>query len=233
MCLRFTLAVSDEKELKQRFDVERIEGGEIKARYNISPTQNIAVVCNDSSNSITFASWGLIPHWAKEEKMGSKLGNARAESVDKKPAFKKPFESKRCLIIADSFYEWKKPAKTPYRIMLKNERLFAFAGIYDDWRKTEEGGGEFNVRTCSIITTEPNALVKEIHDRMPVILKREDEKKYLDASVEEAKGMLAPYPAERMRMYEVSRKVNSSKFDSPDLIEPVKKTKKGTLEEFV
>lgn len=215
MCLRYAFATTDMRLLSERFGLE----GEstLKPRYNISPTQNVPVVFNDSEHSLSEARWGLSASWNPHP-----LFNARAESIDSKPAFRKDFESRRCLMLADSFYEWKHPGKRPFRLFLKDSAPFAFAAIY----AVEEG-----VRTCCMITTSSNELVSQIHNRMPGILEKGREREYMEATGKEAKEMLRPYPAARMDMYEVSSKVNSSRTDSPDLIKP--KSKKETLMGFM
>lgn len=221
MCGRFTL-IQIEK-LPERFEAQIIGDINLKKRYNISPNQPVPIVFQESPNKIEEMIWGLIPHWAKDPKIGNELINARAESLLEKPAFRESFYKRRCLIPADGFYEWKKEGKEkiPYYIKLKNSSLFAFAGLYDIW---ENEKGE-KIKTFTIITTEPNDLLKEIHNRMPVILKREDEKVWInkeEKNIEKLLSLLKPYPAEDMEAYPVSKKVNNPTNDSEDLITPVK-----------
>jgi putative SOS response-associated peptidase YedK len=176
----------------------------------------VPVIFDDDEKILTEAKWGLNAKWSTHP-----LFNARAESIDIKPSFKKDFEERRCLMIADSFYEWT-PKKRPYRVFLKGEAPFAFAAIY-----SQEG----DTRTCAMITTSSNALVSKVHDRMPVILPRSDEFEYLHAEAEDAKEILLPYPADKMDMYEITNLVNNARNDSPDVMKP--KTSKGTLFEYM
>jgi putative SOS response-associated peptidase YedK len=199
--------------LKERLNLKVSE--EPVSRYNIAPTQEVPVIFNDYSDTLAFARWG-IEGWHQHP-----LFNARGESVDEKPIFKKAFESSRCLLAADAFYEWMKPSKRPFRIFLKSEEPFLFAGIF------EEGESQ---RRCCMITCRSNDLVGKIHNRMPVILPAGLENEYLDASVKEAKQMLMPFPAEKMDMYEIGKAINSSKSDSADLI---KKHETKTLQDFM
>ncbi len=227
MCLRYALAMTDSKAIAARFGLKEVP--KLKPRYNIAPTQEVPVVFNDAPDTLSFAKWGMPANWSGAR---HPLFNARAESVDKKSSFRKDFELRRCLMLADSFYEWAHPKKTPYRIFLKNSGVFAFAGIYavpkegDEMKDPEEAPA----RTCCMITTEANNQIARIHNRMPVILDRGTEKDYLKADPGEVKAFLSPYPADEMDMYEVSPKVNSARNDSKDLLE--KKTTKGTLLDY-
>ncbi len=219
MCGRFSFSKPERQLLLNRFGLKKIEI-ELNPRYNIAPSQKVPVIFNSSPDTLSEAQWGLIPFWAKDEKIGYKMINARAETVADKPAYRDPFRKKRCLIIADSFYEWNKKGgrKTPYRIMRKDSGFFAFAGIYDQWK---------DITTCSIITTEPNELLKKIHIRMPVILNKEDEGRWLEKP---DKGLLKPYPAEGMKMYEISSLVNKPENDSEEIMKP---SKQGGLGKFM
>ena len=168
--------------------------------------------------------WGLVPHWAKDSKIGYKMINARAESVAEKPSFREPFKKQRCLVPATGFYEWvvepKDPKrKTPIFIHLKKQELYAFAGLYSIW-----GEGDKLKKTYTIITTEANDYLRKYHDRMPVILSRDEEEKWLDpnADTSELLKLLDPYPADQMEAYEVSTMVNKPVNDSPENIKPVK-----------
>ncbi len=194
-------------------------------RYNIAPTQDvIAVRFNPETRERTLDAlrWGLIPFWAKDPSIGSRLINARAESLAEKPAFRDAFLERRCLIPADGFYEWKKAggAKTPYAIVPR-EGPFAFAGLWERWKdpKSQEA-----VRSCTIVTGEPNRLVAPIHNRMPVILDESAWAVWLgeaDASPAELQALLRPYPAERMRAYPIGTRVNNARSDEPSLIDPL------------
>ncbi|MBN2368685.1 SOS response-associated peptidase [Candidatus Woesearchaeota archaeon] len=224
MCGRFSFSKPEKQLLLNRFGLTEIKI-DLKPRYNIAPSQKVPVIFNTASDILSDAQWGLIPSWAKDDKVGYKMINARAETVAEKPAYRTPFKSKRCLIIADSFYEWNKKGgpKTPYRFMMKNEDFFSFAGIYDEWN---------GITTCSIITTEPNDLMKNIHIRMPVILKKEDEKKWLSVKPDDAKELLKPYPSGEMKMYEISELINKPENDTIDVIKEFKREKNKGLGEF-
>ena len=216
MCGRFTMT-SPWELLRERFGVD-IPEMQYHFRYNAAPGQDQWVIPEETPNQAQLFHWGLVPFWAKDPKIGNRLINARAETVAEKPAFRTPFRKHRCLVLADGFYEWdKKGAKrVPYRVVLKDECPFAFAGICDYWE--DEKGKE--LKSFSIITTDANDLISRIHDRMPVILSPKDEKEWLDPELEITKAveMLHPYPAEEMKMYPVSTLVNSPKNDLPEVI---------------
>jgi len=224
MCGRFTLTATFE-EIIDRFDIQAfIDQENYQPSYNIAPSQAVLAVINDGrSNRMGFLKWGLVPPWAKDPAIGHKMINARAETLAEKPSFRKAFQKKRCLIIADSFYEWKRhedKSKTPMRIKLKSDDLFAMAGVWEAW-KSPEGK---TLYTCSVITTGPNELMKDIHDRMPVILKPDDEKIWLDPSLSDAKDLnklLVPFDQTLMETYEVSSLVNSPKNNSIGLIQKI------------
>lgn len=167
--------------------------------------------------------FGFIPHWSKEKKTGYCMINARAETIAEKPSFKQSFRTKRCLIPADGFYEWQhtENSKLPYRFTLKNDELFAFAGIWDTWIDADNS----ETHSLAIITTFGNVLTLQLHDRMPVILHPKDESAWLDPSITEPKILqpfLVPYPAEEMEMYRVSPIVNSWRNDSPDCLRRIR-----------
>jgi putative SOS response-associated peptidase YedK len=224
MCGRFTLTATIE-EIMDRFEIQAFLDNELYApSYNIAPSQSVLAVINDGKNNrMGFLRWGLIPPWSKDMAIGNKMINARAETITEKPSFRSSFMKKRCLIIADSFYEWRRHEgmrKTPLRIKLKGDDLFAMAGIWEGW-KSPEGKSIFS---CSVITTAPNELMKTIHDRMPVILKQEDEKTWLDpmlSDVSRLNSLLAPYDENLMEAYEVSSQVNSPKNNTIELIRKI------------
>ena len=217
MCGRYSFAVEDQL-IWERFGVS-VRSAIYKARYNCAPSQDLAVVSDEDPAFLSFYRWGLIPFWAKEASIGNKMINARAETILEKPSFRNPFRKQRCLVLSDGFFEWKKSAvKIPYRICLIDGSPFAMAGIWERWKNP---GGEI-IRSFSIITTQANSLVGELHDRMPVILPREKEKQWLDGGPEiELLKLLQPYPAEGMKMYPVSSRVNSPANDGPEILEPV------------
>lgn len=166
MCGRFTL-FTDIEEIKERFDIQGSFDEEYQFSYNIAPSQSVLSVINDGvRNRLGYLRWGLIPFWAKDEKAGYKMINARAETIAEKASFRNAYKKKRCLIVADSFYEWKKTPerKIPMRIKLKNHAPFGMAGLWESW-KSPEG---ISIYSCSVITTVPNELMTSIHDRMPV-----------------------------------------------------------------
>jgi putative SOS response-associated peptidase YedK len=215
MCGRFSL-----------FDIFGLEvlyninlPGCVKPRYNIAPSQEILAIIDDGGCQAVQFKWGLIPFWAKEKAPG--LINARAETVDIKPSFKQSLKSRRCLIPADGFYEWKKEGtgKRPYRINLKNGDVFAFAGLWDTWTSPK---GE-TINSCTIITTSANTMMEPIHSRMPVILPKEAEETWLhaDTGILTLKGLLKPYRSEFMESYEVSTRVNNFRNDIPEVLEPL------------
>ena len=224
MCGRFTL-FAEFNEIIERFAIEAaIEEELYNPSYNIAPSNSVLSVINDGQkNRLGYLKWGLIPPWTKDEKMGFKLINARAETLLDKPSFRDAFKKRRCLIIADSFYEWKQSdhkTKTPMRIKLKNNQLFAMAGLWERW-KSPSGNMLYS---CSVITTAPNELMKEIHDRMPVILTPEDEKVWLNPGTKDLSHLnqlLKPLSEELMEAHEVSQLVNSPKNNSPHLIQPI------------
>jgi putative SOS response-associated peptidase YedK len=219
MCGRFTLTL-DEAELVARFDLKASDAAHTP-RFNIAPTQMAPVVLNESPDRLSVAQWGLIPSWAKDPTIGARMINARAETAQEKPSFRTAFKRRRCLVPADGFYEWRKTegAKVPLYIRLKTGEPFALAGLWEVW-KPPEGDP---VRTFTILTAEPNELLATIHNRMPVILPRENEQAWLDntAGPVELMAMLQPYSSELMEAYEVSKRVNSPRSDEPALIERV------------
>jgi putative SOS response-associated peptidase YedK len=194
-------------------------GRNLRARYNIAPTDDVLAVRLNvaGKREAVDLRWGLIPRWAKDEKIGYSTINARAETVANKPVFRDAFEKRRCLIVADGYYEWEKvgpKAKQPYRFTLKPERLFVFAGLWERWERPGRV-----IESCTIIVTEGNALAKRIHDRMPVILDPADHDRWLDVSA--GAELLRPYPAEKMTCYPVAKGVGNVKNQGPELIEPI------------
>jgi putative SOS response-associated peptidase YedK len=216
MCGRFTLT-ADIASLQQQFDFETSH--EFVPRYNIAPSQQVLSVSLEGDKRLgRMMRWGLIPFWAKDVKIGYQLINARAETVDEKASYKHAFKRRRCLILSDGFYEWQKTdnGKQPYLFILKNNRPFAFAGLYEEWKK-----GNDQITSCTIITTRPNKLTEKVHDRMPVILSEDTYDTGLDPSINDPaylKSFLLPYDADKMESYAVSTMVNSPKNDVVDLL---------------
>jgi len=221
VCGRYSITVPT-TQLAERFDAappSELPG----PRYNAAPTQTLPVLLNTGERQIQLLRWGLIPRWAKDATTGYKMINARSESLTEKPAYRDSFKRRRCLVLADSFYEWQKTGdgKIPMRIMLKSGEPFAFAGLWETWKDPQDPEGEL-LRTFTIITGKPNDVVAPIHDRMPMILLPEDEKVWLDneADTETWSKLLKPYPADLMRAYPISRRINATTNDDPSLIVP-------------
>ncbi|WP_026945084.1 SOS response-associated peptidase [Algoriphagus marincola] len=216
MCGRYSLSKS-KIELEERFQAEMLS--DFKPRYNIAPTQLVPVVTSQSPKGFSFFYWGITPEFGRNKPVSLKLINAKAESVHQKITFKSSFKQRRCIVPADGFYEWKKLGKKtsiPHRFTLREGGLFSFAGIWDEYETVD---GE-NQHTFLILTTQPNELVSEVHDRMPVVLTPETEKKWLNnySSEEELLEILTPFSANEMLSYPVSTLVNSVKNDSQALI---------------
>ena len=218
MCGRYTLTTPAERLAEQfGFDGPSVE---LPPNYNVAPTQGVAAVIEEGGQRrLEVLRWGLIPPWADDPQIGSRMINARSETAPGKPSFRRAFRERRCLIPADGFYEWQRTngAKQPYFIHMEGGGPFAFAGLWESWSK----GGEGEVRTCTILTTEANTLVGEIHDRMPVILAADAYDVWLDPASErdELTALLAPYPEDGMEAYPVSRFVNSPQNNDPRCIE--------------
>lgn len=218
MCGRYTI-FTDAKALEARFQAY-VPPGLLAPRYNAAPAQGLPTILNANSYIITVSSWGFRPEWADWRDVTPVI-NARAETVASKPSFRQAFRSKRCLVLADGFYEWQRTGKSkmPYRIALKTGEPFAFAGI---WSMGRDGQSR-PWSTFAIITTEANSLVAQIHNRMPVILHPEDEATWLnpEATPAQAQACLRPFPAHLLRLTPVSPKVNSPAYNAPDLLQRV------------
>ena len=216
MCGRFTLA-TDLNAVAKAFGVN--PSLQAQPRYNVAPTQEVVSILRNGSAHMEWLQWGLIPSWAKDETIGAKMINARAETLAEKPSFKRLLRSKRCLVVADGFYEWKKEqgGKIPMYITLKDGSPFAFAGLWDLWHSPDGR----DIRTCTLVTTQPNTLVASIHDRMPVILSADARDMWLDTALQDEQALLpllAPYPAEEMTARAVSRLVNNPRSEGAELI---------------
>ncbi len=225
MCGRYTLTVF-QQQLAEEFELHELEG--FQPRYNIAPTQPapiVRVAGETAGRELTMCRWGLIPHWAKDPSIGNRMINARAETATEKPAFRNSMKRQRCLVPCSGFYEWKvldpsakKPAKQPYYIRRRDERVFAFAGLWDRWRSSE---GE-EISSFTILTTEPNELMRDLHDRMPVIIPRGQYGHWLDPETQNAvhvASFLTPYPSDELCAYPVSTRVNNPRFDDPSCIQ--------------
>jgi putative SOS response-associated peptidase YedK len=221
MCGRFTLTV-DPAQL-QDFFTEYDFPSQFAPRFNIAPTQPVLAIPNDGSNRADFFMWGLIPSWAKDPDIGNRLINARGETLAEKPSFRGSYKYKRCLILADGFYEWKAQpgtkVKVPYFIHMKNRQPFAFAGLWDEWHSSDGS----QIRSFTIVTTGPNELMASIHNRMPVILPPDAYAQWIDPAVrtpDSLQALIKPYPAGGMVAYPVSTLVNSPQNDRPECIVP-------------
>jgi putative SOS response-associated peptidase YedK len=223
MCGRFT-QVSDEASLAQRFQAVLVHAPR-GPRYNIAPTDPVAVVVREgAARVLDELRWGLLPAWAKSLKDKPQPFNAKAETLARSRMFQRLLPSQRCLVVADSFFEWRKvaDARVPMRVHLREKGPFAFAGLWDSWRDPANAGAK-PVRSCTIVTVAANALVATIHDRMPAILRPEDEARWLDPALRDPADLarlLAPLAPEAMELYQVSAKVNDARNKGPECIEP-------------
>ncbi|PZT54112.1 SOS response-associated peptidase [Paenibacillus silvae] len=222
MCGRFTIT-DPLDEIMERYMASIADGFEYRPNYNAAPMQYIpTIIAGKEGNKLGALRWGLVPSWAKDDKIGNKMINARAETLAEKPAFKRLISSKRCIIPTNGFYEWQKDGsgKRPMRILMKDDRLFSLAGLYDTW--TDQDGKKLS--TCTIITTEPNSLMEDIHNRMPVILHPDNEAEWLgrdNDDVNSLLGLLKPYEAAKMRVYEVSKEVGSVRNNDVGLLKKI------------
>lgn len=221
MCGRFTIT-SPMEELVDKYMAIVSEGFDYSFNYNVAPMQYIpTIIGRNSGNRLGSLRWGLVPSWASDDRIGSKMINARAETLTEKPAFKRLICSKRCIIPTNGFYEWKKDGahKQPMRILMKDNAVFSLAGLYDTWISSDG----YKLSTCTIITTEPNRLMADIHNRMPVILRPQDESEWLsqESSKESVLQLLKPYAAEEMRAYKVDSAVGNVRNNNEGLIQEV------------
>ena len=221
MCGRFTITL-EAADLQQDLGVAEMPGDWLP-RYNVAPTQAVAAVLDAGTRRGEWLRWGLIPSWAKDPTIGSRLINARSETITEKPSFRSAFTRRRCLILADGFYEWKrqpgqKGPTQPFYFRRADRKPFAFAGLWEIWKPAD---GDF-IRSCTIITCAANAVVSPVHERMPVILSGDMMWKWLEpASPETLVGFLQPYPAQWMAAYPISKAVNDASRESPDLVKRI------------
>jgi putative SOS response-associated peptidase YedK len=221
MCGRFTLKTRPEV-LAEHFELTEVPG--VEPRYNIAPTQAVAVVKmtpETGGRQLSMLRWGLIPSWADDPSIGNRMINARAETVAEKPAYRSAFRLRRCLVPADGFYEWAKAngAKQPHYFQLKDGGPFAFAGLWERWAKGKEP-----IESCTLLTTEANEVVSPVHQRVPVILEPKEYGRWLDPQrrrLEDDSALLRPFPAERMIGYPVGRFVNDPRNEDPRCVERV------------
>jgi putative SOS response-associated peptidase YedK len=222
MCGRYT-QLRSWPELVELYNITRVgPPPNLPARYNVAPTQNVPIVRRPEDaggRELVLARWGLIPFWAKDAKIGTRTINARAETVAEKPSFREAFKRRRCLVVADGFYEWQKRTggqKQPYFISVASEAPFAFAGLWETWNDPEGG----RVESCTIIVTEANEALRPIHDRMPVILRPDGFDPWLDAAPGDARAMLQPFAGD-MTLYPVSTRVNNVRNDDAGCMERI------------
>lgn len=220
MCGRFVLTATPEA-VQQVFNLATLPS-EMEPRYNIAPTQPIAVITNEQPDTLTYFKWGLVPSWSKDALGGAKMLNARSETVAEKPSFRAAFKRRRCIIPADGFYEWQAHGKekTPLFIHFEDREIFGMAGLWEVWHSPE--GGE--LRTCTILTTSANDFMKPIHDRMPVILHKDDYPLWLSPAEEPTpvlQALMRPYSGDNLTAYPVSKAVNRPVIDAPELLERV------------
>jgi len=220
MCGRF--AISHIPGFFSRFMVHGSDI-EIEPRYNIAPTQEVPIIIAHSPNRVVMMRWGLVPFWAKDSRIGSRLINARGETISTSPAFRVSATKRRCLVPATGFYEWKKSGarKIPYYCHLKGDGFFAFAGLYDRWR-TPQGT---DLMSFTIVTTTPNSLVSKLHNRMPVMLLRENEGRWMEPgplAPSDLRRVLVPYPVKEMEAYRVLGAVGNPDNESEDFVKPLR-----------
>lgn len=221
MCGRFTIMV-DAETVQEQLELGGLPPN-WRPRYNVAPTQPVAVVLDAQTRQVEWLRWGLVPAWAKDPEIGSRLINARSETVTEKPSFRSAFARRRCILLADGFYEWqhlegKKGPAVPYYFHLKDRRAFGLAGLWESWNAPD---GSI-LRSCTILTTQANALVAPVHERMPVILSGAEIWRWiLPAEPAEHMGLLRPFSAEAMERTPVSRSVNRPEYDAPDCALPV------------
>jgi putative SOS response-associated peptidase YedK len=220
MCGRYVL-IADPNLIQQEFNLSSLPdfGG---MRYNIAPMQTLPVITNEKPDELSYLRWGLVPSWSKDASGAGKMNNARSETAADKPSFRTPFRRRRCLIPASGFYEWqqREHGKAPMYIHMKDREVFGMAGLWDVWKSPE--GQE--LRTFSVLTTDANEFMQPIHDRMPVILRREDYALWLsdgDVPVSKLQALMKPYDPNVMTAYEVSKAVNRAATDSPECIIPL------------
>ena len=220
MCGRFVLT-TDGDVIQMAFNLTTMPDM-LSPRFNIAPSQPIAVITNEQPDTLTFHKWGLIPSWSKDLAIGNRMINARSETAAEKPSFRAAFRRRRCLIPTDGFFEWHKLAdrKQPMFIHLKDQPVFAFAGLWEVWYSPE--GDE--IRSATILTTEPNDFMATIHNRMPVILPPEDYESWLapdEQKPADLQPLMRPFTADQMAAYPVSTFVNRPSNDTPETIEPL------------
>ena len=221
MCGRFTLTL-EASEIQLELGIGDVPEN-WHPRYNIAPSQDIAIIKNTEASKISWARWGLVPSWAKDIKMGQRLINARGETIQEKPSYRNAFKSRRCVVLADGFYEWKKGVKNqksqPFYFYLPGKKLFGLAGLWETWQSKSD---ETVLQTCTIITCEANELVSKVHERMPVIFTKEQIWKWLDEKDPALlQNLLIPYSSDEMMTFPVGSMVNNPSYDLVNCIQPI------------
>lgn len=227
MCGRTSLFVPQD-DLEDRFGAHIVTDGGYRPRFNIAPGQPLEVITNDAPDEIDQYHWGLIPFWADEP--GEGIINARSETADEKNVFKRAWDARPCLVLTSGFYEWRQSnggPKQPYRIHREDEPAFAMAGLWEVW----EGETDEAIPSVTILTTDPNELVEPIHDRMPVVLPRDDEDSWLAGDPDDRRELCRPYPDDDLSAYPISTQVNDPGNDDAGVIEPLD-TEQSGLGEF-
>ena len=220
MCGRYTQTKSGEA-IARTFSLSATP--DPQPRYNIAPTQPVSAIAQTKEDrEYRIFQWGLVPSWSKDPKIGSRMINARSETVAEKPSFRAAFKRRRCLILSDGFYEWQRTGgkKQPYYIQVEDQEIFGFAGLWETW---ESGDGSY-LESCTILTTEPNGLMETIHNRMPVIVHPEDFDLWLDPSLQDGRHLqhlLRPYEDEAMDAYAVSTVVNNPRNEDSECVVPL------------
>ena len=218
MCGRFTLR-TPLPVLARQFEFG-LGNAQLSLRYNVAPSQDVATVrLADGKRQLALLRWGLIPSWAKDAKIGYSTINARSDTVATKPAFRSAYKSRRCLVLADGYYEWLRVGKTkqPYLYEVNGGKPFAFAGLWESWRGSAAPNTPA-VESCTILTTDPNELARKVHDRMPVILEPSDYSVWLNPDTSDVGYLLAPFAADAMTAKPVSTFVNNARNEGPECI---------------
>jgi putative SOS response-associated peptidase YedK len=219
MCGRYAF-FSPAEAVRRTFALDQVP--ELEPRYNIAPTQDVPAVRSGDEGSRAFAllHWGLVPKWAKERTIGNRMINARAETLAEKPSFREAFRRRRCLVVADGWYEWQVAAggKQPWFIRMKDAQPFAFAGLWERWQDPDRGS---TLESCAIVTTDASASISKIHDRMPVVLAQGHWDRWLDTAFSDTdtlSGLLRPFDPQALEAWPVSRQVNAPRNQGPELI---------------
>lgn len=222
MCARVTLRSNAEK-IREEFGISESQPSpDFRPSYNVSPGTEVLAVVRNGENRLALFRWGLVPSWARDPSIGNRLINARAETLARRPAYRDALLKRRCLVVVDGFYEWRKEGgrSIPFFVHMTTNAPFGLAGLYEHWRSPEGR----DVATCTVVTSRANQLLGAIHDRMPAIIAREERDAWLDPHTRDLAALgklLQPFPPEKMEAYRVSAFVNSATHDSPECIRPL------------